>query len=556
MRRRAQGLASVGRVREALSDLAAARGASNCIRARLHLRTWEHEVREAYPLEGAMGRAFFPVASTDGMGGGIFCVDIAAPGGFVQAHRPWGEQDERVERGLRAGFNCAVHRGLLKDADRARFVAAAPLVEVSPGLECADVQVEGRSLEAAVALALVSALAKRALDPARRVITGAVEGFHVQPVAEATLAAKRAAVRQAWGDEVELVAASPGESLSLPELAQTLIAFDALDRVDAQQLADLMNGRTGFGDWVGAAHAAERLLNTPSLTDEQRALAQGCLTSALNHQGRASEALDYALDDPEPGVETDDDRARRIGALAIAYLDIEQVSRGFAVVEAEIARRGGEASPDLKGLASSCLLGTLARLSSGANQGEAGHARAIELARLAADRALLEERPRNLGDLGLWLLRAGHPTEALEVLESAGGERVSRDAAGRPNLTDLYRHSFIAAARQALGRRVTLTEVEAALEAAGEGAPPVVLTWLQLAVEAGLNVAQQLEALDQRSVAAGLYKAHSVLARLRARVECARSNPNKGAIQKWSGPLRPDESIEDRLSVLRATLPY
>ena len=100
MRRRAQGLASVGRVREALSDLAAARGASNCIRARLHLRTWEHEVREAYPLEGAMGRAFFPVASTDGMGGGIFCVDIAAPGGFVQAHRPWGEQDRPIGAGL------------------------------------------------------------------------------------------------------------------------------------------------------------------------------------------------------------------------------------------------------------------------------------------------------------------------------------------------------------------------------------------------------------------------------------------------------------------------
>ena len=142
------------------------------------------------------------------------------------------------------------------------------------------------------------------------------------------------------------------------------------------------------------------------------------------------------------------------------------------------------------------------------------------------------------------------------MLESAGGERVSRDAAGRFNLTDLYRQSFIAAARQALGRRVTPAEVEAALEAAGEGAPPVVLTWLQLAAEAGLNVAHQLEALDQRSLAAGLYKAHSVLARLRARVECARANPNKGAIQKWSGPLRPDESIEDRLGVLRATLPY
>ena len=546
----------MGRVSEALADLAAARAASDCVRARLHLRTWEREIREAYPLEGAIGRAFFPVASSDGMGGGIFCVDIAAPGGFVQALRPWGEQDERVERGLRAGFNCAVHRGLLKDADRARFAVAAPLVEVSPGLECADVHVEGRSLEAAVALALLSALAKRALDPARRVITGAVEGFYVQPVAEATLAAKRAAVREAWGEGVELVAASSGERLSLPVLTQTLIAFDALDRVDAQQLADLMNGRTGFGDWVGAARAAQRLLNTPSLTAEQRAMAQGCLTSALNHQGRASEALDHALDDPEPGVETDDDRARRIGALAIAYLDIEQVSRGFAVVEAEVARRGGEASPDLKGLAASCLLGTLARLYSGANQGEAGHARAIELARLAADRALPEERPRNLGDLGLWLLRAGHPAEAIEVLESAGGERVSRDAAGRFNLTDLYRQSFIAAARQALGRRVTPAEVEAALEAAGEGAPPVVLTWLQLAAEAGLNVAHQLEALDQRSLAAGLYKAHSVLARLRARVECARANPNRGAIQKWSGPLRPDESIEDRLGVLRATLPY
>jgi len=555
-RRQVESLTAVGRVREALDDLAAARASTTCQRARLHLRLWERVVRETFPLEGATGRAFFPVASTDGHSGGVFCVDVAAPGGFVVPLRPWKEQDDRVEQGLRAGFECALHLGLITAKVRARFKDAAPLVDVRPGLTCPEAQVEGRSLEAAVALALLSALAHRPLDPARHVITGAVEALMVQPVAASTLDAKRAAVRAAWGDDVELVTASPGASLDLPDLARALLRFDPLDRVDPPQLAELMNGRTGFGDWVGAARAAERLLKVPTLSADQRALAQGCLTSALNHQGRAQEAIEHALDEPEPGVETDDDRARRIGALAIAYLDIEQAPKGFAVVEAELARRGGEDSPDLRGLAASCLLGTLARLHSGAHQSAAGHARAIELARSAVDRALPEERPRNLGDLGLWLLRAERPAEALEALEQAGGDRVSRDASGRFNLTDLYRQSFIAAARQALGRRVTLAEVEAGLAAAADSAPPVALTWLQLAVEAGLDVCGALADLDARATAAGLYKPHSVLARLRARVECARPVPNASHIQRWSGHFGPGESIEDRLRMLRASLPY
>lgn len=538
-----------GRVRAALQLLEDTTAIPGSPRERFYKANWARQLRAMHPVAPRPGLVCFPAVDVAGVGG-VFRVQV-----HTRRGSRWGCLERRFAEPIKAGVLCVDASGVGRAAFDFDLDTFAPAFDILPNLTSDAVDVRGQSFEGALALAVVSAAAQRPLDSRKWCITGAVEQGALRAVPADGLRAKQAIVALELGPAVALVSTRSDTPWPIEELARSVIGVLPQAPLDGSEglkrLQQWMDEDAAFRDWSAAERIARAVLARPELDAAARLKATRYLAAALNHQGRAHEGLSAIEHVGESLDESADERARRIGGIAISHLDLDNVEAAIDFVEREIRGERNTTWERIQGAVSAVhLLGTLARCLSAAGR----DAEAIHAAELAAKRAPPTERDRNLADLGFWLYRAGRLDEAAERLTEADEVARNLRPQGASSVSDQYRASFVARVAHARGSSVAETQIRAGLEHEPHFMAPVVFGWLEVALGQGLDVSAELARIDARF--GEDYTQRNAIARLRARAELLRPEPDLGRVATLSGPWRVGESPADRAAVLRRRLPY